>query len=77
MAADQIVAQTANGVTAVQQPPQPNGMIVDPYTPVQNPLTPPPFNPFTADTTAVPPLAQPTIGTDGTQMQPDPTQVQQ
>lgn len=59
--------------------PQPAGMIVDPYTPVQNPMTPAPFNPFTADgvNQAPPgPIPQPTVGADGTQMQPDPAQTQ-
>lgn len=64
----------------VQPPPPPtNGMIVDPYTPVQNPMTPPPFNPFMADGSPVstnPATPMPTLGSDGTQMQPDPTQTQ-
>ncbi len=63
-----------NGVT--QGTAQPTGMIADPYTPVQNPLTPPPFNPFTADGSATTTVPQPTVGTDGTQMQPDSTQTQ-
>jgi hypothetical protein len=63
---------------AVQQAPvapatQSNGMVVDPYTPIKNPMTPEPFNPFTADQVQ-PPAASaspmPTVGADGTQMQP-------
>lgn len=46
------------------------GVIQDPYTPIQNPLTPPPFSPFTADGAASSPTVQPTLGSDGTQMQP-------
>lgn len=55
-------------------PPPTNGMIVDPYTPVQNPMTPPPFNPFMANGAPVsnnPATPMPTLGSDGTQMQPD------
>lgn len=62
-----------NGV-AQPTPAATNSMIVDPYTPIQNPMTPPPFNPFNAD--GVGPTASnpmPTLGSDGTQMQPDPT----
>ncbi len=75
----QQVVQPGNGIA--QQPAQPTGMIADPYTPVQNPLTPPPFNPFTADSGTTVPAAttaasQPTVGTDGTQMQPDSIQTQ-
>ncbi len=59
-----------NGVAqSVSQPT--NSMITDPYTPVQNPMTPPPFNPFTANETS-PASQMPTLGSDGTQMQPDP-----
>ena len=64
---------------ATEQAPVPtNGMIVDPYTPVQNPMTPAPFNPFTADggPAPAPVTPLPTLGSDGTQMQPDPNQVQ-
>ena len=77
-----------NGLPVVQQPtngqaqavPAPdaaptNSMIVDPYTPIQNPMTPAPFSPFTTDGTTSqsipPPMA--TTGSGGTQMQPDPT----
>jgi len=64
--------QPTNGV-AQPVPVPTNSMIVDPYTPIQNPMTPPPFNPFNADgvgpTTTSP---MPTLGSDGTQMQPDP-----
>lgn len=53
---------------------QSNGMIVDPYTPVKNPITPDAFNPFTADqdSSSLGPTSenQPTLGSDGTQMQP-------
>ncbi|MDO8270113.1 MAG: ATP-dependent Clp protease ATP-binding subunit [Candidatus Levybacteria bacterium] len=68
-----------NGVVlpAPAQNQQPNGMIVDPYTPIQNPMTPAPFNPFTADpaqsngvVSAAP------MSMDGTQMQRDMTQPQ-
>ena len=57
----------------VPPPSQSNGMVVDPYTPIKNPMTPEPFNPFTADQVQ-PPAASaspmPTVGADGTQMQP-------
>ena len=56
-----------NGVAqSVSQPT--NSMITDPYTPVQNPMTPPPFNPFTANETS-PASQMPTLGSDGTQME--------
>jgi len=47
-----------------------NGMIVDPYTPIQNPMAPPPFDPFTADQAQGNGTPLPTLGADGTQMQP-------
>ena len=50
-------------------PAQQNGMIVDPYTAVQNPMAPPPFDPFTADAQANG-VVLPTVGSNGTQMQP-------
>lgn len=63
--------------TAPLAPPQGNGMIVDPYTPIQNPMAPAPFSPFTADGAIPDPAGQsppggplPTLGADGTQMQP-------
>lgn len=60
----------ANGAPQPAAPlPQANGMIVDPFTPVQNPMAPQPFNPFEAN--GVPPPS-----TDGTQMQPAPGQNQ-
>lgn len=52
-----------------------NGMIVDPYTPIQNPMAPPPFNPFTADGGTSNGVAQPVVG--ATQMQKDPTTLPQ
>ena len=59
---------TPNGTTVQEQPaveqapaPSANGMIVDPYTKIENPMTPPAFNPFTAD--------QNGVSSDGTQMQ--------
>ena len=73
------VSQDPNATVLPVQPlPPANGMIVDPYTPVVNPMTPAPFSPFTADGSAIPAPqpSQPTLGADGTQMQPDPTQVQ-
>jgi ATP-dependent Clp protease ATP-binding subunit ClpA len=74
------VSQNPNPVQTPPVPPSsPNGMIVDPYTPVQNPMTPAPFNPFIADggsVSASPTTPMPTLGSDGTQMQPDPTQTQ-
>jgi hypothetical protein len=49
-------------------------MIQDPYTPIQNPLAPEPFNPFNADQGPAPAQTpQPTAGSDGTQMQPSPS----
>jgi hypothetical protein len=53
-------------------------MVVDPYTPIQNPMTPAPFSTFTADENkpSENSIPQPTLGSDGTQMQPDPTQTQ-
>ncbi len=70
--------QGSNGqAQSVQQPTSNgNGMVIDPYTPVQNPMTPPPFNPFTADQENRNGVSQPTVGSDGTQMQKDPTQIQ-
>lgn len=63
---------------APPQPVQPvGGMIVDPYTPVQNPMAPAPFNPFAVDqgqSTSVPPV--PPVSTDGTMMQRDLAQQQ-
>jgi len=65
----------------IQQEPPPvqpaGGMIVDPYTPVQNPMAPAPFNPFATDQgqpASVPPV--PLVSTDGTMMQRDLTQQQ-
>ena len=55
-----------SGANVQQQPadivtPPASGMITDPYTKIENPMTPPAFNPFTADQNGVSP--------DGTQMQ--------
>ena len=49
-----------------------NNMIVDPYTKVENPMTPAPFSPFTAEPagTTPPPPATTSVGSGGTQMQP-------
>ncbi len=47
----------------VPAPPQANGMIVDPFTPVQNPMAPQPFSPFQPENTQ-------NVSSDGTQMQP-------
>lgn len=53
------------------QPPQSNGMVTDPYTQIKNPIQPETFNPFTADqNSATQSQNPPTIGSDGTQMQP-------
>lgn len=63
--------QGQNGTTGEQ--PQAQGMIVDPYTPIQNPMAPEAFNPFNAgqgEAPSTPPANPPTIGSDGTQMQP-------
>lgn len=66
-----------NGVVQPQQ--QGNGMVIDPYTPIKNPMTPEPFSPFTAPSTPQsPPAPVATVGSDGppslgeagTQMQP-------
>lgn len=46
-----------------QAAPQANGFIVDPFTPVQNPMAPPPFNPYA-------PTPDSGVSSDGTQMQP-------
>ncbi len=53
-------------VTEQASAPSTNGMIVDPYTKIENPMTPPAFNPFTAD--------QNSVSSDGTQMQKSTTQ---
>lgn len=53
-------------VTEQASAPSTNGMIVDPYTKIENPMTPPAFNPFTAD--------QNGVSSDGTQMQKSTTQ---
>ncbi len=63
-------APTSANPQVAQPAPAQNGMIVDPYTPIKNPMTPEPFNPFTADQGSAPAVPQPTIGSDGTQMQP-------
>jgi ATP-dependent Clp protease ATP-binding subunit ClpA len=86
------VAPGQPAVPVVPSPPPPagqsplggaptNGMVIDPYTKIENPMTPPPFSPFTADASSTPPANPPpaggsTVGSDGTQMQPDPTQAQ-
>lgn len=61
--------QAQNGSMQSPQQQQGNGMVVDPYTPIQNPMAPEPFNPFAAEN-AQPQAPQPTVGSDGTQMQP-------
>lgn len=65
---------SGNGVTDNNQTSQPQSMIVDPYTPIKNPIAPDTFNPFAADQNgnAQPPAENnpPTLGSDGTQMQP-------
>lgn len=70
----------ANENVQPQEQPKTQGMIIDPYTPVQNPMTPEAFNPFAADQNGNPAgqtpssqpaeNVQPTINSDGTQMQP-------
>jgi ATP-dependent Clp protease ATP-binding subunit ClpC len=72
------IPQAQPGQVNTASPSQGNGMVVDPYTPIQNPMAPAPFSPFTADENKPPEdsTPQPTLGSDGTQMQPDPTQTQ-
>ncbi len=61
-----------NPISQTQQLPQLQGMIVDPYTPVQNPMVPEAFNPFDADNSSQSSVQNnpPTVNSDGTQMQP-------
>ena len=78
-------AAATTGVPVPPAPPQPGvptppvqpSMIVDPYTPIQNPMTPAPFSPFDQNNPASTPISPlPTMGAGGTQMQPDPTVAQ-